>query len=405
MSALTPAVRPLDVLVGHYHEIGLKGRNRQFFEEKLVDSLRSALAGTGYRRVKRGLGRVVIDFHPDAAVMEAARRAARVFGIAYIGAGVKVEQDEGEITAAAMDLVREHEFESFAVRARRAYSRFPMTSQDINVSLGQTIKDATGKRVDLSNPDLTVSVEIFGNTCIVYATRLEGPGGLPVGVSGKLLALLSGGIDSPIAAWRMARRGGDVELVHFHGQPFTDPSSTRQATELAEVLARYQQRATLHLVPLADAQQEIVMRAPADLRVILYRRAMMRIAAELAEQRGAKGLVTGDSLGQVASQTIENITVVDAAVDAVEVLRPLIGMDKQEIMDEARRIGTYDISTRKHQDCCVLFEPRSPATKARLADVEAAETDLDFDAMVGKALAGIETREIQQPPARRDRPE
>jgi thiamine biosynthesis protein ThiI len=195
----------------------------------------------------------------------------------------------------------------------------------------------------------------------------------------------------------MMRRGAEVELVHFHGQPYTDPSSVRQTIELAEVLARFHLRSTLHLVPLADAQREIVMQAPADMRIVLYRRAMMRIAASLAAERDAKGIVTGDSLGQVASQTIENISATSRAVHGIEILRPLVGMDKQEIIDAANRIGTYEISTRKYQDCCVLFEPRSPATKVPISKAEEAEAGLDTEGMTGKALAGIETRVLELP--------
>jgi thiamine biosynthesis protein ThiI len=218
-------------------------------------------------------------------------------------------------------------------------------------------------------------------------------------VSGKMLVLMSGGIDSPVAAWRMARRGAEIELVHFHGQPFTDPSSVRQAEELAQILANYQLKVVMHLVPLGDAQREIVTHAPSSMRMVLYRRIMMRIAAQLATDIGAQALVTGDSLGQVASQTIENIRTTDAALAGVEVFRPLIGMDKQEIMDEAKRIGTYDISSRQYQDCCVLFEPRSPATKSQPAQATRAESELDMDALVGKSLAGMETRafELQDP--------
>ncbi len=193
------------------------------------------------------------------------------------------------------------------------------------------------------------------------------------------------------------RRGAEVELLHFHGQPFTDPSSTRQASELTEVLTRWHLGTILHLVPLADAQREIVATAPSSLRVILYRRAMFRIAAALARQREASALVTGDSLGQVASQTIENLGTVDEAVAGTQVLRPLVGLDKLEIVNSAQRIGTYDISTRKYQDCCVLFEPRSPATKASVQEVLEAEAEIDVDAMVGKALAGIETRVFELP--------
>ncbi|HEX2240122.1 MAG TPA: THUMP domain-containing protein, partial [Actinomycetota bacterium] len=288
----------MDALVAHYHEIGLKGRNRGFFEETLARNLLRALRGTGYKKLRRGFGRITVDFYPESLIEEAAQRAARVFGLAYVGLGKRVRLDLDAIGDTALELASEQRFESFSVRARRSHSNFAHRSQEINEVVGQRIKDATGARVDLKHPEVTFYVELFGPSCIVYRTRLEAPGGLPVGTSGRMLALLSGGIDSPVAAWRMARRGAEVELVHFHGQPFTDPSSVRQAVELADVLARYQLASTLHLIPLADAQREIVTHAPASMRVVLYRRTMMRIAAALAEQREAEALITGDSLGQ-----------------------------------------------------------------------------------------------------------
>jgi thiamine biosynthesis protein ThiI len=387
-----------DALVVHYHEVGLKGRNRDFFENALVRNLRRALRGTGYGRVKRLFGRIVVDFQSRADVEEAADRARRVFGTVYVGVGRSVrEPDMQDLKNTALEVLREHEFESFAVRGRRSYSTFGDSSHDINVEVGAHLKEATGARVDLSNPDVTVHIELYGKAGIVFARRLEGPGGLPVGVSGKMLGLLSGGIDSPVAAWRLMRRGAEVELVHFHGQPFTDPSSVRQAEELAQALTRYQLRTTLHFVPLADAQREIVANAPSGLRVILYRRAMFRIAATLAEQRGLSALITGDSLGQVASQTIENLATVDAAVKGKQLLRPLIGMDKVEIVDLAKEIETYDISTRSYQDCCVLFEPRAPATRSTAEEATEAEQNLDTDALTGKALAEIETRVLELP--------
>lgn len=390
----------MDALVAHYHEVGLKGRNRDFFEQQLAGNLKRALRGTGYSRVRRGFGRIVVDFDEGAPVTEAAERAARVFGVAYIGCGRRIRPDLDEMEQVGLELLRSEPFESFAVRARRTYSSFETSSQKINVEIGRRFKEATNAGVNLSEPDATVWIDLFGNAGLVYRKRLTGPGGLPAGVSGKMLALLSGGIDSPVAAWRMGRRGAEVEMVHFHGRPFTDPSSIRQAAELAEALTRYQLQTVLHLVPLGNIQREVVTNAPSSLRVILYRRMMMRIGAQLANQRDAKALVTGDSLGQVASQTIENITTVDSALGqgGLEVLRPLIGMDKQEIVDTAKRIGTYEISTRKHQDCCVLFEPRSPATRAYPSQAEKAEENLDIDALVGKALAEIETRVLELSP-------
>jgi thiamine biosynthesis protein ThiI len=385
----------MDALVAHYHEIGLKGRNRDHFETTFARNLKRALRGTGYKRLRRGFGRIVVDLEHDAEWAEAAERVARVFGTAYVGVGKRVQPDLDEIGRVTLELLQAEPFESFAIRARRTYSSFEVPSNEINKRIGQLAKDATQARVDLSNPDATVWIELFGGAGIVYRRRLKGVGGLPVGVSGRMLALMSGGIDSPVAVWRMAKRGAEVELAHFHGQPFTDPSSVRQALELAEVLARYQLRVLVHLIPLGDAQREIVTHAPASLRVVLYRRVMLRIAAALAEEREAQALITGDSLGQVASQTVENIRTVGAAVPGMEVFRPLVGMDKQEIIDLATAIGTYEISTRKYQDCCVLFEPRSPATKATAEVAAAAEAELDMDALVGKALAGLETRVIE----------
>src|SRR5919106_954714 len=384
-------------LVAHYHEVGLKGRNRNFFESTLTRNLKRALRGTGYARVRRGFGRVSVEFKPAARIDEAVERAARVFGIAYVGTGTRVAPDLDAIGGAGLELMRSAPVESFAIRARRSYSALATTSQEINEKVGRLIQDELGAPVNLGHPHTTLWIELFGGECLVFRDRRPGPGGLPVGVSGRMLALLSGGIDSPVAAWRMARRGADVEMVHFHGQPYTDPSSLRQAADLCEVLARYQLRTVLHLIPLADAQREIVTNAPSSLRVVLYRRTMMRIASALARELGAQALVTGDSLGQVASQTIENIHTVDSAVAGTQVLRPLIGMDKQEIIDASVAIGTYDLSTRHYQDCCVLFEPRSPATRSNPALAERAESGLDVDAIVGKALAGMETRVFELP--------
>ncbi|MEA2506591.1 MAG: tRNA uracil 4-sulfurtransferase [Actinomycetota bacterium] len=388
----------MDRLVAHYHEIGLKGRNRDFFEDALNRNLKRALRGTGYKRVRHAFGRVVIDLYPDGRALEALERAARVFGVAYVGLGHKIEPDIDQIGDLAVELMQREPFESFRVRARRSHSTSSLSSNQLSVAVGQRIKDATGGSVDLKHADATAWIEMFGNDGIVYRDRKEGPGGLPVGVSGRMLMLLSGGIDSPVAAWRMAKRGAEVEMIHFHGQPFTDPSSVRQVMDLANVLTRYQLQTTVHVVPLADAQREIATHSPESLRVVLYRRMMMRIAAAFAEERGAKALITGDSLGQVASQTIENIRTVDAAIgDSIEVLRPLIGMDKQEIVDNARSIGTYEISTRQHQDCCVLFEPQAPATKTLPQDAARAERDLDLDALVGKALAAREEHTLELP--------
>jgi thiamine biosynthesis protein ThiI len=387
----------LNALIVHHHELGLKGRNRDYFEQTLVRNLRAALLGTGHERIRRGFGRIMVDFPDPTHIEEAAERAARLFGVAYVGMGVRVRPELAAIEATCLELMTAEPFESFRVQARRTHSTLEQRSHEIHEVVGAAIKDATGGRVDLKHAEATAWVELFGSTGIVYRKRIEGTGGLPAGVSGRMICLLSGGIDSPVAAWRMARRGARVELVHFHGQPFTDPSSVRQAAELAEAFNRFNVRSTLYLIPIGDAQREIVTHAPSEMRVVLYRRLMLRVAAELARQTGAKALITGDALGQVASQTIENITTADDAVPGVQIMRPLLGMTKQEIINDAKAIGTYAISTRRYQDCCVLFEPRSPIIRSKISDAESAEKDVDVHALVGKALAAVETRVFELP--------
>jgi thiamine biosynthesis protein ThiI len=388
----------VEALVAHYAEIGLKGRNRGFFEETLSRNITRALRGTGYRKIRTGFGRIVVDFEPEPRLDEAARRAARMFGVAYVGAGRRVDPTMESLGRNALELLGEAPFESFRIKTRKSYADFDDSSQEVNETVGALVKDTTHARVDLKNAEATIWIELFGNTAIMFRDRLPGAGGLPVGSSEKMLALLSGGIDSPVAAWRMARRGAVVDLIHFHAQPFTDASSVRQATKLAEALMPYLLRANLHLVSLADSQTEILAHARPELRVVLYRRMMMRISAEMARQTGAVALITGDSLGQVASQTVENLRTVEASVPTTQVLRPLVAMDKQEIIDQAKRIGTFDLSTRPYQDSCALFEARSPATHASERDAEMAEVGIDTDALVKAALEGAETVTLELAP-------
>lgn len=387
----------MNALVAHYAEIGLKGRNRGYFEHKLAQNVEQALRGSD-SKIRTGFGRIVIDLGPTVPAAGAAERVARVFGVVYVGCGRRSAANLSAISTAALELAGAAPFGSFRIKARRAYSDFPHSSQEVNQIVGALVAERTGARVDLKHADATIWIELFGNTAILYRDRIAGVGGLPKGTSSRMLALLSGGIDSPVAAWRMARRGGMVDFVHFHAQPFTDRSSVRQARRLVEALAQYQSVARLHSVPLADVQSEIVARSRPELRVVLYRRAMMRIAAQLGEEIGARALITGDSLGQVASQTIDNLNTVDAAIPGMQVLRPLIAMDKQEIIDQAERIGTFEISVRPYQDSCNLFEARSPATHATVRDAEAAEVGIDVDGLVKSALAAMETDTVEAPP-------
>ena len=379
-------------VVVHYHEIGLKGRNRGFFERRLVDNLRGVLRPFPDVRIEVMNGRLLVRTS-DAPSDELLDAVASTFGVAFLAPCVIVGSDIDEMREAALALVGTRAFRTFAIAARRATKEFAFTSRAINIELGAAVQAATGAGVDLGSPDLTVHLEVVGRRTLVYVERRDGPGGLPVGVSGKVVALLSGGIDSPVATYRVMKRGAKAVLVHFHSAPFTDRSSERKAKELARIVAGRQGPTTLYLVPIGDAQQQIVLTAPPALRVVLYRRLMMRIASRVAASEGAKALVTGDSLGQVASQTLENIACVDDAVD-MPVLRPLIGTDKQEIVTDAQRIGTYETSILPFEDCCSLFVPRSPATRASVDECRAAESELDLEALVASSIAGAEVERL-----------
>src|SRR5581483_10132433 len=281
--------------------------------------------------------------------------------------------------------------ETFEVRARRARTPFAAPSQHVNETVGDAIRIGLGKRVDLSGPDVSVRIEIVHDKAYVSAAKVPGPGGLPVGTAGPVVSLLSAGIDSPVATWRMMRRGADPVGVHFHGQPFTDRSSERKVAQLVAVLGRWGYRRAWWSVPMGEAQREITLSAPSPLRVLLYRRLMVRVAEGIAARHGALAIVTGESLGQVASQTLENMAAV-GSVATLPLLRPLVGTDKVEIIDEARRVGSYDISAEAHQDCCTLFEPRDPATHARAAELDAAEAGYDVPGLVADCLDRAESR-------------
>lgn len=385
-----------DYLIVHYHEIGLKGRNRSTFERALVRNMQRATQDLFDAAPRRLPGRIVIPLPADVPVADILTRVGDTYGVANFAYARGGMLDLEQIYDVAGDAMRARPFGTFAVRARTAHSSFPMSARQINEKLGAWILENVGGRVNLDEPDRTCYVEIVGDLVLVYADRIQGPGGLPVGASGRVAVLISAGIDSPVAAARMMRRGARCTFVHFHSQPFTDASSVRNTEEIVTLLTRFQYDSNLYLVSLAPAQQAIVTACPEDLRTVLYRRMMMRIAAAIAGSDGALALVTGDSLGQVASQTLENLGVVGAA-SPLPVLRPLIGLDKLEIIEEARRLRTFDVSSAPCQEACVLFEPRNPVTRARAADVERAEASLDVEALVTDAVAATELRTIRFP--------
>ena len=384
-------------LVVRYHEIALKGGNRHRFVSRLVSNLRAATAGLGVTRAQSLPGRVVLWLAADADVDEIAARTAATFGVANFSRGVSLPLDLDRISAAAVAAASASSAASFAIVTRRSHKAFPLTSPQLNAHVGDAVVRATGLRVDLDHPELAIAVDILPRSALVPGQNMPGPGGLPTGISGKVTCLLSGGIDSPVAAYRMMQRGCRVGFVHFHGGPYTDRASRDKARELVAHLTRWQLQSDLSVVPFGEIQAEIVARVPRSHRVVLYRRMMLRIAAVLARRGGAKALVTGESLGQVASQTLANMTIIGAASPML-VLRPLVGMDKAEIIAQAERIGTFPISILPDQDCCTLFVPRHPTTHATEAEVAAAEAQLDVAALVQRGVDAAE-RELFADPA------
>jgi thiamine biosynthesis protein ThiI len=380
-----------DVIVLRYHEIALKGRNRPFFVGRLAENVVRATADLPVGTPRRASARLLLPLRDPAAWPEARGRLARVFGLANLALAHEVSLADGEaglprLGDAVLAEVVGTPMASFRIDTKRSDKRFPLTSPEVNRVLGARVREATGARVDLERADLTVAVDILPGRAFFSVEKVPGAGGLPVGTSGRVLALLSGGIDSPVAAWRMMRRGCHVDFVHFHSVPFLDRTTQEKSRELVRQLVRWEHAADLLLVPFGEVQRQIVAAVGRPLRVVLYRRMMLRIAEALARAHHASALVTGESLGQVASQTLTNLAVIGAAT-SLPLLRPLIGMDKGEITDEAMRIGTYETSVIPDQDCCQLFVPRHPATHAPLAEVLEAEARLDVAALAAQAVA------------------
>ena len=380
------------VCLVHYHEIGLKGKNRATFERQLITNIRRALKGSG-ASVERISGYVRVGL-PEGMVPDGlAERIAQVPGVARVSIAWRCARDPQSYNAAAVESLRAcGDFETFKVHARRSNTDYPVHSIDMNREVGAVLCEAfPDKRVRMHQPDVQVNVHVVQGDVYVYAdaASMRGVGGLPVGTAGKVVTLLSSGFDSPVATWMVGRRGAVCVPVHFSGRPMTSDESEYLTQDIVRALAPAGVVGRLYVVPFGDCQRQISLKAPQALRVIVYRRLMYCVARRFAALEGAKALVTGESLGQVASQTLDNIAANDEVVD-MPVLRPLIGSDKQEIMARARQIGTYDISAQTAPDCCTLFMPRRTETHARPAAVHAAWETFDHDAMVEKLMGEIE---------------
>jgi thiamine biosynthesis protein ThiI len=383
-------------IIIHYQELALKGRNRPWFISTLVRTIRTALSDLNVESVRALMGRIEVRLPDDAEWPEVRTRLSGLPGIGNFAKATHIEPDIDRIADAVVANIGVRGTPTFRIAARRADKRFPTPSPEIERRIGKRVQDATGWPVDLSHPQLTIHVELVTNDAFFYFERERGAGGLPTGTSGKVLCLLSGGIDSPVAAWRMIRRGCRAYFVHFHSYPVLSRTSQDKAHELVTILTRHQLRSQLFLVPFVPIQQQVVVTVPPPLRVVIYRRLMLRIAERLAYRVSASALVTGDVVGQVASQTVENLAAVGAAA-GLPLFRPLVGFDKEEITREAQQLGTYDVSIIPDEDCCTLFTPRFPTTRASRRSVEQAETGLAVQELVEQAVQLTATESFRFP--------
>ena len=380
--------------VCYFHEITLKGKNRPFFEKRLSQNVQKALQGLPYGSIRRISGRVLVKLTADSPVEQIGARLQKVFGLVYCCPAWLSVQDMEVLQEDLWKLVAPRKFETFKIDSRRANKKYPLSSQQMNELLGEVIRTRSGQKVRLEGPELTCYVDIVENYAFLYFRKLKAVNGLPVSCSGKVVVLMSGGIDSPVAAFKVLKRGCRAIFVHFHSLPHTTPESLDKVRQLVSILTEYQYRSKIYMIPFAELQRQVVAFTPAETRVILYRRLMMRLAEEIARREGAHALITGESIGQVASQTLENLRVISDATQ-LPILRPLIGEDKEEIIAVARRIGTFPISILPHEDCCSLFVPRHPETRAKLDGIQRIESRLEINPMVQEALKQMQTETIE----------
>lgn len=394
------------VILVRYGEIILKGLNRPTFEAKLISNIKKSLYGLGKIEVKISQARIYVepqsdDYDYDAAI----ERLTKVFGVISVSPVWKVESDFEIIKQSSVDMLKDiidrnaairtgaEGTVTFKVETKRGNKRFPMKSPEISAELGGYLLESIPVlKVDVNNPSIILFVEVRESTYI-YSEIIPGCGGLPVGTNGKVMLLLSGGIDSPVAGWMMAKRGASLEAIHFHSYPYTSERAKEKVIELARIISRYCYNIRLHIVPFTDIQLEINDRCPQEDLTIIMRRAMMMIAEKIARANGALALVTGESLGQVASQTIESLYVTDSAVN-MPVFRPLIGMDKNDVIDIARKIETFETSILPYEDCCTVFVAKHPRTKPKLPDILESESVLNLEELIEKAIEKTEVLTI-----------
>ena len=388
-----------NILIVRCGEVALKGMNKPYFERMLVDRIRRNLKAFKGVDIKRQEGLIFIRAEKDLDIDAIIKETAKVFGVASISKAVEAEPELEAIGRASVDymmnLIEERGVETFKVEAKRADKNFPVKSPEIGRIIGaKVLIGCKVLKVDVHNPDVLLHVDVRTDRAYIYEGKVNGFGGLPLGTNGKGLVLLAGGIDSPLAAWMMAKRGMMIEAVHFHSYPYTSPRAQEKVEDLARILSTYVGRFKMHVINLLPIQEAIVANCPEEETTILVRRFMMRIAEKVAEKNDCMMLITGENLGQVASQTAESLVVTDASVSK-PVMRPLIAMDKIDIMEKAKEIGTYEKSIEPYEDCCTVFLPKHPTTKPRLERILESESKLDCEALIEAAVASAEIVNIR----------
>ncbi len=383
------------VIIIRYCEIHLKGNNRGYFEKVFQENLERALKGFRHE-IRRPSGRYIVEGFEEERADEIVARLSKVFGTHTLSVAYKVPAEFETIYRTVLSIAPQSG--TFKVQTNRADKRFPLDSMQMNAEIGGRLLSAVPQlKVDVREPEHILYIDIRENgTALVFGKYVKGAGGMPVGTAGKGMLLLSGGIDSPVAGYMIAKRGMKIDAIHFHSYPYTNLQAREKVEELARILSEYTCGLQLHVVSVTHIQEEIHRLCPPEMMITLLRRFMMRIAERTAQRNGAQCIVTGESLGQVASQTIEGITSSESVVERLPVLRPLIGLDKTEIIEVSRRIGTYDTSILPYEDCCTVFLPKHPLIRPDLAEVEREEARLDVERLIEEALASAETVAISQ---------
>ena len=387
-----------NILIVKYGEIGVRGKNRYIFENKLIKNVKNILKPIGKFNVYKEYGRIYVDLD-GYDYEEVVEEVKKVFGIVGVCPAVRAEKDYNLLKELALKMLEEkieQGYKSFKVDSRRGDKDFKLTSQEMSLDIGgylvSQVKDKIA--VDVRNPEVKIHCELRQNHVMVYSDTIPGYGGLPLGTNGRAMSLLSGGIDSPVASWMVAKRGMELECIHFHSYPFTSEKSQEKVRDLAQILAKYCGRVRLHKVNMLEIQKSIGLNCKDEEMTIISRRFMMRIAERVAESRHCDALVTGESIGQVASQTIQGLTCTNASVK-MPVFRPLIAMDKTEIIEVAQKIGTFETSILPEEDCCTVFSPKKPVTKPKLDRIEKSENKLDVEKLIQDAIDNIEVEDIE----------